>query len=68
MTDLPLSPADVDAVRAGYAFDAPALELGALVNGDAMADVPINAAIRIPYISLRLSCCGGVCQLFVASG
>ncbi|PZQ91902.1 MAG: DUF853 domain-containing protein [Leifsonia xyli] len=40
----PLDQAAVDAVRAGYAFDAPALEMGALVNGDALADVPI----RIP--------------------
>lgn len=40
----PLSPGAVDAVRAGYAFDAPALEMGALVNGDPLADVPI----RIP--------------------
>ncbi|ERK67641.1 hypothetical protein N136_04622, partial [Leifsonia aquatica ATCC 14665] len=32
------------AVRAGYAFDAPALEIGALVNGDPLADVPV----RIP--------------------
>lgn len=38
-------PADaVDAIRAGYAFDAPALELGALVNGDPVPDVPV----RIP--------------------
>ncbi len=40
----PLAPAEVAAIKAGYAFDAPALELGALVNGEAMADVPI----RIP--------------------
>ncbi|QEO10450.1 helicase HerA-like domain-containing protein [Protaetiibacter larvae] len=40
----PLDQAAVDAIRAGYAFDAPALEMGALVNGDALADVPI----RIP--------------------
>ena len=40
----PLSPSAVDAVRAGYAFDGPALELGALVNGDALPDVPV----RIP--------------------
>jgi DNA helicase HerA-like ATPase len=40
----PLSPSAVDAVRAGYAFDGPALELGALVNGDPLADVPV----RIP--------------------
>ncbi|UAJ80400.1 DUF853 family protein [Leifsonia sp. ZF2019] len=40
----PLTPEAVAAIRAGYAFDAPALELGALVNGDPVADVPI----RIP--------------------
>jgi len=40
----PLDAAAVDTIRAGYAFDAPALEMGALVNGDALADVPI----RIP--------------------
>ncbi|SDK87911.1 hypothetical protein SAMN05216282_11630 [Cryobacterium psychrotolerans] len=40
----PLDDAEVDRIRAGYAFDAPALELGALVNGDARPDVPI----RIP--------------------
>jgi DNA helicase HerA-like ATPase len=39
-----LTAAQVEAVRAGYAFDAPALELGALVNGAAMPEVPI----RIP--------------------
>ena len=40
----PLIPAQIDVIRSGYAFDAPALEMGALVNGDALADVPI----RIP--------------------
>ncbi|MGN7799331.1 helicase HerA-like domain-containing protein [Leifsonia sp. 22587] len=40
----PLDPAEVDAVRAGYGFDGPALELGALVNGDPRPDVPV----RIP--------------------
>jgi len=39
-----LSPAAVDAVRAGYATEGPALEIGALVDGDALADVPV----RIP--------------------
>jgi hypothetical protein len=39
-----LTAAEVAAVRAGYAFDAPAIELGALVNGAPMPDVPI----RIP--------------------
>ncbi|MCU1569721.1 MAG: ATPase [Naasia sp.] len=40
----PLSPEQIDAIRTGYAFDGPALEMGALVNGDAQAGVPI----RIP--------------------
>ncbi|WP_025158817.1 helicase HerA-like domain-containing protein [Leifsonia aquatica] len=40
----PLSVEAVAAVRDGYAFDAPALELGALVNGSPLADVPV----RIP--------------------
>ncbi len=40
----PLSAAQVDAIRSGYAFDAPALEMGSLVNGDALPDVPV----RIP--------------------
>ncbi|WBM81219.1 DUF853 domain-containing protein [Cryobacterium breve] len=40
----PLSEAQVDVIRAGYAFGGPALEMGALVNGDPLADVPI----RIP--------------------
>jgi DNA helicase HerA-like ATPase len=39
-----LTAAEVATIRAGYAFDAPALELGALVNGAAMPEVPI----RIP--------------------
>jgi DNA helicase HerA-like ATPase len=41
---LPLSDAEVAQIRAGYAFDAPALEMGALVNGTALPDVPV----RIP--------------------
>src|SRR3712207_5070961 len=32
----PLDARQVDAIRAGYGFDGPALELGALVNGDAL--------------------------------
>ncbi|AND17311.1 helicase HerA-like domain-containing protein [Rathayibacter tritici] len=40
----PLPESAVDAVRTGYAFAGPALELGALVNGDARIDVPV----RIP--------------------
>ena len=44
MTAGPLKAADVAAIAAGYGFDAPALELGALVNGAPMPEVPI----RIP--------------------
>ncbi|KRC52067.1 ATPase [Leifsonia sp. Root227] len=39
-----LTEQEVDAVRAGYAFTGAALEMGALVNGEARADVPV----RIP--------------------
>ncbi|MGO4692583.1 helicase HerA-like domain-containing protein [Glaciibacter sp. 2TAF33] len=40
----PLDDAHVATIRAGYAFDAPALEIGALVNGSPLPDVPV----RIP--------------------
>lgn len=40
----PLAEAAVERIRAGYAFDGPALELGALVNGEARRDV----LVRIP--------------------
>ncbi|TFB97572.1 helicase HerA-like domain-containing protein [Cryobacterium sp. HLT2-28] len=40
----PLTVAQVETIRAGYAFAGPALEMGALVNGDARPDVPV----RIP--------------------
>ncbi len=40
----PLGPDDVAVIRAGYAFEGAALEMGALVNGDPMPDVPV----RIP--------------------
>ncbi|MFT2817073.1 helicase HerA-like domain-containing protein [Leifsonia sp. A12D58] len=40
----PLDETHVDAIRAGYTFDGPALEMGSLVNGDARPDVQI----RIP--------------------
>ncbi|MGL4340210.1 MAG: helicase HerA-like domain-containing protein [Rhodoglobus sp.] len=43
----PLSSAEVDTIRAGYAFDAPALEMGALVNGEPCADVPIRIPISM---------------------
>ncbi|HWU58989.1 MAG TPA: helicase HerA-like domain-containing protein [Microbacteriaceae bacterium] len=45
----PLDQSHVDAIRSGYAFDAPALEMGALVNGDALPDVPV----RIPLAMLN---------------
>ncbi|CAG7844047.1 hypothetical protein USB125703_00268 [Pseudoclavibacter triregionum] len=41
----PLDAAQVDAIRAGYATSGPALEMGALVNGEAMPDVPIRIPI-----------------------
>ncbi|SFR71922.1 hypothetical protein SAMN05428970_1270 [Agromyces sp. CF514] len=40
----PLDAAQVDAIRAGYEFEGAALEMGALVNGDALPDVQV----RIP--------------------
>ncbi|WP_353813333.1 helicase HerA-like domain-containing protein [Agromyces sp. SYSU T00266] len=40
----PLDANEVDRIRAGYAFEGPALEMGALVNGEALPDVPV----RIP--------------------
>jgi DNA helicase HerA-like ATPase len=40
----PLDDSQVALIRSGYAFDGPALELGALVNGEARPDVQI----RIP--------------------
>jgi DNA helicase HerA-like ATPase len=48
-TTAPLDTKHVDAIRAGYTFDAPALEMGALVNGEALADVPV----RIPLAMLN---------------
>ena len=45
----PLTDAEVGIVRTGYAFDGPALEMGALVNGDAMPDVPV----RIPLAMMN---------------
>ena len=43
----PLDDAHVDAIRAGYAFTAPALEMGALVNGEARPDVPVRIPIAM---------------------
>ena len=45
----PLSEAEVSAIRDGYAFDGEVLEMGALVNGDALVDVPV----RIPVAMLN---------------
>lgn len=45
----PLSADEVDTIRAGYAFDGPALEMGALVNGDPLPDVPV----RIPLAMIN---------------
>ena len=41
----PLGADEIDAIRAGYGFTEPALELGALVNGDPLPDVPIRIPI-----------------------
>ncbi|MGH1547701.1 helicase HerA-like domain-containing protein [Leifsonia poae] len=49
-TDAPTGPLDaseVEAVRAGYAFDGAVLELGALVNGDPQPAVPIRIPIAM---------------------
>jgi len=43
----PLTAAEVDAIRAGYGFEGQVLEMGALVNGDALADVPIRIPIAM---------------------
>lgn len=43
----PLDDEAVATIRAGYSFDAPALELGALVNGEALADVPVRIPIAM---------------------
>jgi len=45
----PLSEAEVSAIRDGYAFEGEVLEMGALVNGDALVDVPV----RIPVAMLN---------------
>jgi DNA helicase HerA-like ATPase len=43
----PLDDEQVAAIRAGYAFAVPVLEMGALVNGEALADVPIRIPIAM---------------------
>lgn len=45
----PLNAEQVAVIRAGYTFDAEALEMGALLNGDPVSDVPI----RIPIAMLN---------------
>ena len=45
----PLDPQQVEAIRAGYAFSGAALEMGALVNGEALADVQV----RIPLAMIN---------------
>ncbi|WP_394550885.1 helicase HerA-like domain-containing protein [Agromyces sp. MMS24-JH15] len=43
----PLDGAAIDAIRAGYAFEGAALELGALVNGDPRPDVQVRIPIAM---------------------
>jgi DNA helicase HerA-like ATPase len=45
----PLDAAGVESIRLGYAFDGEVLEMGALVNGDALPDVQV----RIPIAMLN---------------
>ena len=44
---VPLTVDQVAAIRVGYAFEAPALEMGALMNGAAVPDVPIRIPIAM---------------------
>ena len=46
-SDGPLDTERIDAIRAGYAFEGPALEMGALVNGEAMPDVQVRIPIAM---------------------
>lgn len=41
----PLTDAQIDTIRAGYEFEGPALSLGALKNGDPLADVQIRVPL-----------------------
>ena len=43
----PLDAAGVETIRAGYAFDGPALDIGALVNGDALPDVQVRIPLAV---------------------
>ena len=45
----PLDAAGIETIRAGYAFEGAVLEMGALVNGDALPDVQV----RIPVAMLN---------------
>ena len=47
--DAPLAADEIDRILAGYSFEGAALEMGVLVNGDALADVPV----RIPLAMLN---------------
>jgi uncharacterized protein len=43
----PLDAEQVATIKAGYSFDAPALEMGALVNGEPLPDVPVRIPIAM---------------------
>jgi DNA helicase HerA-like ATPase len=45
--DAPLDAAQVEQVRAGYAFEGAALEMGVLVNGTVRPDVPVRIPIAM---------------------
>jgi DNA helicase HerA-like ATPase len=45
----PLGADDIDRIRTGYAFEGPALQMGALVNGDPLPDVQV----RIPLAMMN---------------
>ena len=45
----PLGAEDIDRIRTGYAFEGPALQMGALVNGDPLPDVQV----RIPLAMMN---------------
>ena len=44
-SDGPLDAAQVDVIRSGYTMEGAVLEMGALVNGEALADVPVRIPI-----------------------
>src|SRR5215218_7370086 len=43
----PLDPSHIDTIRSGYAFEGAALEMGALVNGEALPDLPVRIPIAM---------------------